>query len=268
VLQFIFETAQFMKISVITVSYNSEATIADTIQSIASQSYKDFEHLVIDGLSTDSTVTIVEANRHPSLVLSSERDFGIYDAMNKGLSRATGEVIGFLNADDFYADTEVLSRVARAFDSDPNVEACFGDLVYVSKDNSKVIRLWKSRQYEKGSFALGWCPAHPTFYIRRTALNRIGLFDLDYRLAADAEFMMRYLELGGIRSVYIPHVQVRMRLGGATNQSWKNIVRQNREILLAMKKNQIPYFFPTFVLNKLRVRVWQRLAGFNFLKST
>ena len=257
-----------MKISVITVSYNSAATIVDTVRSVACQSHTDIEHLVIDGLSTDDTVKVVESNRHPNLVLSSEPDMGIYDAMNKGLARATGDIIGFLNADDFFADTEVLMRVAQAFESDSRIEACFGDLVYVSQDNLKVVRYWKSRPYEKGSFAHGWCPAHPTFYIRRTALNRLGQFDLNYRLAADAEFMMRYLELGAIKSKHIPHIQVRMRLGGATNQSWRNIVRQNREILQAFKKNCIPYSLPAFVFHKLASRVWQRLAGFNMLKLT
>jgi glycosyltransferase involved in cell wall biosynthesis len=257
-----------VKISVITVSYNSADTIADTVRSVASQSHTDIEHLVIDGLSIDDTVKVVEVNRHPNLVLSSEPDMGIYDAMNKGLTRATGEVIGFLNADDFFADTDVLMRVAQAFESDPNIEACFGDLVYVSEDNRKVVRHWKSRPFKKGSFARGWCPAHPTFYIRRTALKRLGQFDLSYRLAADAEFMMRYLERGGIQSKHIPHIQVRMRLGGATNQNWRNVVRQNREILQAFKKNCVPYSLSSFVLQKLASRVWQRMAGFNMSKST
>ncbi len=250
-----------VKISVITVSYNSAATIADTLRSVASQTYPDIEHLVIDGLSTDDTVQVVEAHRHPYLVVSSEPDDGIYDAMNKGLSRATGEVIGFLNADDFYADADVLARVAMALGDDSGVEACFGDLVYVSEDNLKVVRHWKSRPYEKGSFARGWCPAHPTFYIRRAALERLGPFDPSYRLAADAELMMRYLERGQVRSAYIPQVQVRMRLGGATNQSWRNIIRQNREILQALEKNNIPYSLGSFIAHKLANRIRQRLAG-------
>ena len=257
-----------VKISVITVSYNSAATIADTVRSVASQTHPDIEHLVIDGRSADDTVRVVEAHRHPNLVLSSEPDKGIYDAMNKGLSRATGEVIGFLNADDFYADAQVLARVAKAFEDDPRVEACFGDLLYVSEDNRKVMRYWKSRTYEKGSFSRGWCPAHPTFYIRRSALERLGPFDQIYRLAADTEFMMRYLERGGVRSVYIPHVQVRMRVGGATNQSWRNIVRQNREIFQALEKNNIPYSIGLFVAYKLASRIRQRLAGIRMQESS
>ncbi len=257
-----------MKISVITVSYNSATTIGDTVRSVASQLHPDIEHLVIDGLSTDDTVKVVESTRHQHLVLSSEPDEGIYDAMNKGLTRATGEIIGFLNADDLYADAEVLARVAKAFETDPSIEACFGDLVYVTEDNRKVVRYWKSRPFDKGDFSHGWSPAHPTFYIRRSALNRLGQFDLAYRLAADAEFMMRYLERGDVLSAYIPHILVRMRLGGATNQSWQNILRQNHEILQALKKNCIPYSLPYFVLRKLASRIWQHLAGINKLEST
>jgi glycosyltransferase involved in cell wall biosynthesis len=254
-----------VKISVITVSYNSETTIADTIRSVAIQIYPDIEHLVIDGASTDDTVKVVEANWYRNLLLNSEPDMGIYDAMNKGLGRSTGEIIGFLNADDFFADADALTLVAQAFESDPCIEACFGNLVYVTQDNSKVVRFWKSRSYKKGYFARGWSPAHPTFYIRRSALNRLGHFDLNYRLAADVEFMMRYLELGGIQSKYIPQILVRMRLGGATNQSWRNILRQNLEILKAFKKNNIPYSLPSFAFNKLTNRVWQRLSGYNTL---
>ena len=224
--------------------------------------HTDIEHLVIDGLSTDETVKVVEANRHPNLVLSSEPDLGVYDAMNKGLTRATGEIIGFLNADDFYADSEVLSRVAQVFERDQSVEACFGDLVYVSEDNRNVVRFWKSQSFEKGLFARGWSPAHPTFYIRRSALNRLGLFDLSYSLAADAEFMMRYLERNGVKSKYLPHVLVRMRVGGATNKNLRNIVKQNKEIFRALKSNAIPYSPFSFVLCKFFDRLKQRLNGF------
>lgn len=249
-----------MKISVITVAFNSASTIADTVRSVASQTYLDIEHFVVDGQSTDETVQLVQAHSHPRLVLSSEPDDGIYDAMNKGLKRSTGDIIGFLNADDFFADDDVLSRVAEAFE-DPGIEACFGDLVYVTEDNRKVVRHWKSRPYKNGSFARGWCPAHPTFYIRRSALERYGFFDLRYRLASDAEFMMRYLERGCVRSAYIPHVQVRMRVGGATNRSWSNIVRQNREIFHALRKNNIPHSAASFWIHKLASRLSQRLAG-------
>ena len=256
-----------VKVSVITVSYNSAATIADTLRSVAAQTYSNVEHLVIDGRSTDGTVQVVEAHRHPSLVLSSEPDKGIYDAMNKGLSRASGEVIGFLNADDFYADANVLVRVAKAFEDDPRVEACFGDLLYVTEDNQSVVRYWKSRPFVSGSFARGWSPAHPTFYIRRSTLARLGSIDLSYRLAADTEMMMRYLEKGKVRSVYIPQVQVRMRVGGATNRSLHNVFRQNQEIFRALKKNGVSYSLISFMLHKLVSRIGQRWAGFKLKAS-
>lgn len=249
-----------MKITVITVAYNSAATIADTLQSVASQSHPDVEHWVIDGKSRDDTLRVVHANMHPGLLVSSEPDKGIYDAMNKGLARATGDIVGFLNADDLFADPHALARIASAFE-DPGIDACFGDLVYVTSDNRKVVRYWKSKPFVRGSFARGWCPAHPTFYARRTVMERLGPFDLSYRLAADTEFMMRYLERGDVRSVHIPHVQVRMRVGGATNQSWGNIARQNKEIFQALRKHALPYSTISFWAHKLTSRLWQRLVG-------
>lgn len=249
-----------MKISVITVAYNSAATIGETMGSVAMQSYTDVEHLVVDGASRDGTVNIARARSTTRTRIVSEPDKGIYDAMNKGFQLASGEVIGFLNADDLYADADVLARVAIAF-QDPAVEACFGDLVYVTGDNRRIVRYWKSRPYRSGSFARAWSPAHPTFYIRRSAMERLGVFDLSYRLAADTEFMLRYLERGGVQSVYIPHVQVRMRVGGATNSSVGNIVRQNKEILRALRKNQVPYSTACFSMHKVATRIWQRWAG-------
>lgn len=249
-----------MKITVITVAYNSAATISDTLESVARQSYRDVEHLVIDGASKDNTVDIVRAIGNPRIRLISEPDKGIYDAMNKGLDHAAGEVVGFLNSDDFYSNDEVLTEVAKAFE-DPAVDACFADLVYVTTDNRRVVRYWKSRPFERGSFAKGWCPAHPTFYVRRSAIERLGPFDLSYKLAADTEFMMRYLEKGHLKTAYVPKVWVRMRVGGATNVSLKNILSQNREIFHALEKNGVSHSAFSFWAHKLASRIWQRLAG-------
>lgn len=250
-----------MKISVITVAYNSAATIGDTLDSVANQSYTDVEHLVIDGVSKDATLALVHAYRNPAIRLISEPDRGIYDAMNKGFAASTGEVIGFLNSDDMFADAAVLARVAAAFE-DPQVDVCFGDLVYVSHDNRRIVRYWKSRSFQPGDFARGWCPAHPTFYIRRRALERVGMFDLRFRLAADSEFMMRYLEVAGATAIYLPQVQVRMRLGGATNASVANVVAQNKEIFAALRKNRIPFSPWVFVLRKLANRLVQFVSGY------
>ena len=248
------------KITVITVCYNSAATIGDTLAAVSRQGYKNVEHLVVDGASPDGTVEIVRQWAGHPVVLISESDKGIYDAMNKGLARATGDVIGFLNADDFYADGSALEKIAAAFE-DKQAEACFGDLVYVSKDNRRVIRYWRSRAFVKRDFANGWCPAHPTFYIRRSALDRCGVFDRTFKLASDVEFMMRYLENGDVRSVYIPAVIVRMRVGGATNQSWRNVLQQNKEVLVALKKNEVPFSTIGFVSRKLRNRLWQYITA-------
>lgn len=249
-----------MKISVITVAYNSAATIADTLRSIASQAHPDVEHWIVDGKSKDDTLAVVEAHRHPGLRVSSESDKGIYDAMNKSFALASGDIVGFLNSDDFYADNLVLERVAKAFE-DPTVEACYGDLVYVSQDKSRVVRYWRSRPFRQGDFAKGWCPAHPTFYIRKALLPRLGPFDLSYKLGSDVEFMMRYLERGHVKAAYIPHVQVHMRVGGATNQSWRNIAQQNREIFAGLRKNGVPFSPVLFWAHKLAARAWQFVAG-------
>jgi glycosyltransferase involved in cell wall biosynthesis len=255
-----------MTISVITVTYNSAKTVADTMVSVAMQSYADIEHLVIDGASKDNTLEIVRSHARSQTRLISESDDGIYDAMNKGLVLASGEVVGFLNSDDLYADASVLEKVANAF-QDPAVEACYADLVYVSQDNRRVVRYWKSRSFIKGDFAKGWCPAHPTFYVRKSVIERLGLFDKSYKLAADVEFMMRYLERGQIRSVYIPHILVRMRVGGATNQSWRNIRQQNSEIFSALRKNSVAFSAVNFWMLKVLSRVWQYIFGFIFKKK-
>lgn len=249
-----------MKITIITVSYNSAATIADTLRSVASQTHKEIEHLIIDGGSNDETIKVVESCRHPGLILSSEPDGGIYDAMNKGLARASGEIVGFLNSDDFYADSTVLEKIASAFD-DESIEACFGDLVYITQDNLREVRYWKSKPFVAKDFEKGWAPAHPTFYVRASAIERFGGFDLSFKLAADFDFMMRYLEVGKVNSKYIPSILVRMRLGGASNQSWGNVFKQNKEIFLSMKKNGVRLNFYKFSKNKIINRLWQYLSA-------
>ncbi len=249
-----------MKFSVITVSFNSASTLKDTLISVATQVNVDIEHLVIDGASTDLTHAVLAQYGDHVARFVSEPDCGIYDAMNKGISLASGDVIGFLNADDIYADNQVLSRIARVFQR-PEIEACYGDLIYVTKDNHSAVRHWKSRSFSLGSFAYGWSPAHPTFYIRRSALQRMGNFDLSYKISADVEFMMRYLEVGCIRSEYIPHVQVRMRVGGVSNKNLTNIYYQNLDILKALNKHKIPYSLIKFILFKLTNRFLQRWSG-------
>jgi len=216
------------------VSFNSAKTIGDTINSVTSQSYTNKEHIVVDGNSSDSTMEIVHASTSLSHFVS-EPDKGIYDAMNKGIAMATGDVIGILNADDFYMDNNVLSEVAQIF-SDESVDACFADLVYVSQeDTNKIVRYWKSQNYKLGLFKKGWMPAHPTFFARKGVYEKFGVFDLNYKIAADFELLFRLIEKNKIRTVYLPKVLIKMRLGGTTNKNLINIKIQNKEIIQILR---------------------------------
>ena len=229
-----------MKISVITVAYNSAVTIADTLRSVATQQHPEIEHIVIDGASKDATLDIVRRDgAHISQVVS-EPDKGIYDAMNKGLRLATGEFVGFLNADDLFADSLAVSRIAEAA-ARPGTDAVFGDLVYVRGDDTdKVVRWWRSGGFDRSRLGFGWMPPHPTFYVRRGLLSQTGGgFDASFRISADYEFMLRCLSQPGVRVEYVPEVLVRMRTGGASNHSVKALIRKMREDVLALRRNGI-----------------------------
>jgi glycosyltransferase involved in cell wall biosynthesis len=186
----------------------------------------------------------------------SEPDKGIYDAMNKGISMVTGDIVGTLNADDFYADDNVLTEVARVFDN-PEVDACYADLVYVDQsDTSRISRYWKSRPFRVGLFKHGWMPAHPTFFVRKHLYEELGDFDLDYKLQSDFELTMRFLEIYRIKAVYIPRIMVKMRIGGASNQSIRNIMSGNLEAYKACKKNHLS-ISPIFNILKIFSRIPQ-----------
>lgn len=252
-----------MKFSIITACHNSADTIKDTINSIKLQSYKKYEHIIVDGGSVDDTLEYIRNCGSGDLRFISERDRGMYDAMNKGIAMATGDVIGILNADDVYADNTVFSQLAEVF-SEPTIDACYSDLVYVDKCNlNKVIRYWRSRPFESGLFEKGWVPAHPTFFVRQKIYKQYGAFDLDYKLAADYDLMVRFLAKYKIRTVYIPKVLVKMRMGGATNMNIKNIAKQNLEIFASCKKNNIKISLLTFLANKIITRVQQFYLGRN-----
>ncbi len=218
-----------MKITVITAVFNREDTIASTCEAIASQCHADLEWVVVDGGSTDGTLEVLENCQRQPDVFISERDGGIYEAINKGLKLATGEVVGLLHSDDFYPDTRVIDRVAEAF-KDEAIDAAYGDLEYVWADNpDKVARYWKSGVYDRQNFCRGWMPPHPTFFMRRLHYEELGGFDLKYRIAADYDSVVRYLWTNRLKAAYIPAVQMRMRTGGASNRSLKNILLKMRE---------------------------------------
>ena len=246
-----------MKISIITVCYNSEKTIGDTLRSVFEQKYENIEHIIIDGGSTDRTLAIVStAGAHVAKIVS-EPDNGIYDAMNKGIALATGDVVGFINADDFYPGPTVLAVVASAFESS-GADCCYGDLCYVKQEDvSKTVRYWRSAPFTLGLFGRGWCPPHPTFFVRREVYTRLGGFDLSFKIAADFELMARYLEAAQITSLYIPQVLVKMRLGGTTNRSLINIFKQNVEIRRALSSIGRRSSLVGFLSNKLFIRLIQ-----------
>jgi len=223
-----------MKISIITVAFNAVNTIEDTIESVVAQTYSNIEYIVVDGGSIDGTVDVIKKYSEYIHMWISEPDKGIYDAMNKGIAMATGDVIGILNADDVYAHTDALQKISEAFE-DTVIDCCYGDLVYVSEDLSQDIRYWKSSIYDESLFAKAWIPPHPTFFVRKEGYERCGKFDSQYKLAADYELMLRFLWKFKLRSAYIPDTLIKMRLGGVTNNSLGNIIRGNIEIYKAAK---------------------------------
>ncbi len=236
-----------MKISVITASYNSAATIADTLRSVAEQDHHDIEHIVIDGASRDNTMQIVDGFNHVAIKFS-EKDRGIYDAMNKGVQKASGDIIAILNSDDFYSSSKVLSEVARLFE-DPAVQAVYGDLQYVDQnDTSKIKRYWKAGKFAHQKFLYGWMPPHPSFFVRKEVYDKVGLFNTDLRTSADYELMLRILVKHRLQAAYLPMVLVKMREGGLSNSSFKHRLKANREDRLAWKLNGLrPYFFTLYL---------------------
>lgn len=228
-----------MVISIITATYNSSQTINNCITSVYDQTWKDIEHIIIDGASTDNTLEIAQSIPNRITKVISEPDQGIYDAMNKGIRHATGDIIGILNSDDLYQNSQVLEKIAKFFIT-KEVDCVHADLYYVKQnDINQIVRHWKTCDYVPEAFKRGWHPAHPTFFIRREIYEKYGLFNLDFALAADFELMLRFLERYKISSAYLCEPIVRMRLGGATSKSLKNIYKQNIECYKAFKLNGI-----------------------------
>jgi glycosyltransferase involved in cell wall biosynthesis len=237
-------------ISVITATFNSALTISDCLESVKSQTVKA-EHIIIDGRSVDKTLAIARSYPHVSKLIS-ETDSGIYDAMNKGITAASGEIIGILNSDDYYANPDVLEKVVSVF-ADPAIDTCYGDLVYVdSIDTKMIIRNWKSGSYDLRNFYMGWMPPHPTFFVRRKVYEQYGMFNLDLGSAADYELMLRFLVKHKVSTVYIPEVLVKMRAGGVSNESLRNRLKANRMDRYAWKVNGIKPYPWTTCLKPLR----------------
>lgn len=241
-----------MKIDIITIARNSEATIGQTLDSVAEQTHPDVEQIVVDGASTDRTLEIVAARGTRVGKLVSERDGGIYEAMNKGLALTSGDVVGFLNSDDAFADRDVLRDVAATFDSAATPDVVYGDLVYVAEgDGTTVVRRWASGTFTRSRLRFGWMPPHPSFFVRRRLLDTVGGFDASMRIAADYDFMVRCLIHPGVRVQYLARVLVKMRLGGVSNASLQSMLKKSAEDLTVMRRYRIGSWF-TLAMKNLR----------------
>jgi len=248
-----------MKISIITATYNCADTIRDALDSVAIQTYVDIEHLIIDGQSNDETLNIVREYPSSNIILISEPDNGIYDALNKGIKYSTGDIIGFLHADDIFQSNEIIKKISNVF-SNSSVDAVYGDLVYVRQDDvTRVVRYWRSGCYGKSSFAQGWMPPHPTFYVRRKIYEKFGCFNIKYHISADYDSMLRFLAVGAINAAYIPEVLVRMKVGGISNRSFSTILRKSFEDIRILHVNRVGGILTLLLKNLSKVKqFWMR----------
>ncbi len=240
-----------LPISIITATYNSAKTVKDTLLCIQHQDYPAIEHIIVDGKSSDNTLEIVRQFSHVAKIIS-EKDGGIYDAMNKGIGEATGEIIGILNSDDIYTNQLVLSKVAKVFE-DSKVDGCYADLQYVHfNDLNKVVRTWRSGVCRPASFHQGWMPPHPTLFLRRNVYTEAGIFNTSLKSAADYEFMLRIFVKHSFHIQYLPEFIVKMRTGGLSNASFKHRIRANREDRKAWEINGLRPGAITLYLKPIR----------------
>jgi len=240
-----------MKVSIITISYNSEKSISDAITSVLSQSYENIEYIIVDGKSKDNTIDIVKSFGDKITTFVSEPDKGIYDALNKGIGLATGDIVGFMHSDDLFANDQIISNVVKKF-KENNTDSLYGDLQYVYKeDTNKILRYWKSGVFSLRQLKLGWMPPHPTLYIKKWVYDKYGGFNIDMGISADYDTMLRFLGKYKISTQYLPEVMVKMRVGGASNRSLGNIIKKSKEDWDAINRNKFGNIF-TLVFKNLR----------------
>lgn len=242
----------FPNISVVTVVFNRVDTIGAAIDSVVQQTRPAFEHVVQDGGSNDGTLEVIRARARDEMSLVSASDRGIYDAINKGIGRAKGDVIGLMHSDDAFANPQALQWISQAFEAD--VDGVYGDLEYVSaEDPNRVVRYWRAGAYSRSKLARGWMPPHPTLYLKRDVFERFGDYDTDFRISADYEAMLRYLTRGQIKLAYVPRVLVRMRLGGMSNGSVSNLIAKSREDYRAIRRHDVGGLGTLFLKNFSKV---------------
>lgn len=241
-----------MKVSIITITYNSAATIRDTIESVLNQTYSDIEYIIVDGLSKDNTLNIVSEYSNRIAKVVSEKDHGLYDALNKGIKLCTGDIVGLIHSDDFYTSNTVIEKLVNKIKSE-NADAVYADLYYVDKDDTnRIFRKWHSGEYKHGMFYNGWMPPHPTFFVKREFYKRYGLFNTQFKSAADYELMLRFIHKHHLKLAYLPEFIVKMRVGGKSNVSIKNRIRANQEDRLAWKVNGLTPKLHTLYAKPLR----------------
>jgi glycosyltransferase len=245
-----------MKVSIITATYNSATTITACIDSVLNQSYADIEYIIMDGGSEDDTIKMITeaAQLNPNIILKSEPDNGIYDALNKGIARATGNIIGFVHSDDFLADTDVISHIVETFGAE-NADGVYGDLHYVAFDNTnKIVRNWVSKPYKKKLLKKGWMPAHPTLFLKKEIYDTYGLFSMSYKIAADYDFILRVFQQKNLKFFYLKKTIIKMRVGGVSNKSFKNIIQKTKEDFKAIKDNNIGGFGTILLKNITKLK--------------
>ncbi len=251
-----------MKISVITVTFNSAATVRDTLESVLKQEYKDYEYLVIDGCSKDNTVDIIkeyEPKFGGRMKWVSEKDKGMYDGINKGIRMATGDVVGIINSDDFYHRTDIFNIINRAFEENKGIQAIYGDVRFVNPDNlEKTVRYYSSKNWKPWRFRFGFMPAHPTFFTYKENFEKYGYYQYDYHIAADYELLIRHLYTNKVPAKYVPIDFMKMRTGGRSTNGWKANVLLNKEIVRGCKENGIYTNMPLLFM-KYFIKVFELL---------
>lgn len=246
-----------MKVSIITATYNSAATIADTVRSLENQTHKDIEYIVIDGASKDNTLDIIRDNCSRVSILISEPDKGIYDALNKGITLSTGDIVGFLHSDDMFAYPDAIKDLVETI-SEANADCVYADLDYVDKlDTKRIIRHWHSGMFNVKKIKRGWMPPHPTFYMKKCLYDKWGGFDLKYKICSDYDSVIRYLSMDEIKVAYLSSVIMKMRVGGASNNSFRNLLKKLKEEFHVLRKNDI--FWPVAMLLKRASKITQFL---------
>jgi glycosyltransferase involved in cell wall biosynthesis len=244
------------KVSIVTIAFNSADTIGATLQSVADQDYSNIEHIIIDGLSTDNTVAIAKQFPHIAKIIS-EKDYGLYDAMNKGIRHCTGDIIGIINSDDFFNSNTVVTEVVAKMEAE-KTDTLYADLVYVHRVNTKkVLRSWRTGTFKTYKFLFGWMPPHPTFFVRRAIYEKYGTFDTDLTFSADYELMLRLLYKHRVPVSYLPKIIVRMRIGGVSNASLSNRLKANKQDREAWRRNNLtPYFFTVPIKPLRKITQW------------